>query len=626
MVLFPDIPIPQAGKQPVPASAGLQQFLTGRFIPGIPQALTATQPAQQISALVLGVNPQGQALVQTPLGQVALASSLRLAAGQQLVLEVLPQSGRSASNQPVAASSSTASPNTQQPGFEARIVRVNGVTPEAFFNQLSANTKADGTSPQNQTQQTPSQNQAQTSGQDIARGFSTRAEATLVRALLPEGAGKATSTGAVTSQPVADVEFIPTAAQTSPPLKAFVLNNAQVPIQQQPLSNTGASAETAPTSPTLAAIRPGDAVIVRIEPGSIILPGSQAQAAPTQTPAATTPATAGTAQPATAQPQQTGVPVNQTLSTAPLPLQPTSSNAISQPIATLPGVVIAQENTGEAVVQTAAGSLRLPPEVPLPRGTSLNLELLAVQPGTDPELAALLPQGFTSGNIATDALIRGSTGLDSLFRHLFALNPEAATNAADKNIPKPDKQFGTQVLTFLKQLDDGSFMDKLSQSIPKHYAQELNMPRFAAEFAGLRQAYNEPSPAQHWQFALVPVMDNDELRHMRWFKREQQGSAKNPNAKGTRFVIELETESLGSVQLDGLFFKQPKTSDFDLVVRSNTPFSEEEQERIRSIFSEYGEIGGYAGSIQFQSTDHFPVNPQSDLTAEARPKGHNYSV
>lgn len=616
MVLFPDIPIPQAGKQPVPASAGLQQFLTGRYVPNVPQGLTAAQPAQQISALVLGVNPQGNALVQTPLGQVALASNLRLAAGQQLVLEVLPQSGRSASNQPVAASSGSASTGTQQPVFEARIVRVNGVTPEAFFSQLAASAKTDGTQPQNQAQtQTSAQNLSQNAQQDIARGFSTRAEATLVRALLPEGAGKATSTGAVTSQPLADVEFVPTAAQTSPPLKAFVLNNAQVPIQQQTQTSNQASAQTAPPASALAAIRPGDAVIVRIEPGSIILPGTQTQTAPAQT--LTT----------TSQPQPaSGITVNQTLSTAPLPLQPAGSNAISQPIATLPGVVIAQENTGEAVVQTAAGSLRLPPEVPLPRGTSLNLELLAVQPGSDPELAALLPQAFTSGNIATDALIRGSTGLDSLFRHLFALNPEAAAEAADKNIPKPDKQFGTQVLTFLKQLDDGSFMDKLSQSIPKHYAQELNMPRFAAEFAGLRQAYSEPSPNQHWQFALVPVMDNDELRHMRWFKREQQGSAKNPNAKGTRFVIELETESLGSVQLDGLFFKQPKTSDFDLVVRSNIAFSEEEQERIRSIFSEYGEIGGYAGSIQFQATEPFPVNPQSDLTEEARPKGHNYSV
>ena len=101
---------------------------------------------------------------------------------------------------------------------------------------------------------------------------------------------------------------------------------------------------------------------------------------------------------------------------------------------------------------------------------------------------------------------------------------------------------------------------------------------------------------------------------MRWFKRKQEREAHDKNSgEGTRFVVELETHNLGSIQLDGLFFNQPKNNEFDLVVRSQKPFSDEEQEQIAGIYNNYGEITGYRGSLRFEQTQAFPVQPLADI-------------
>ena len=84
-------------------------------------------------------------------------------------------------------------------------------------------------------------------------------------------------------------------------------------------------------------------------------------------------------------------------------------------------------------------------------------------------------------------------------------------------------------------------------------------------------------------------------------------------ADGTRFVVELETHSLGAIQLDGLFFNQPKDKEFDLVIRSQKPFSDDEQQQIAGIYNNYGEITGYRGSLRFEQTQAFPVHPLADL-------------
>lgn len=644
MVQFPDLPNPQTIKQPLPG-VPLQSFLAGKYTPPLPQALNAANPGQQVSALVLAVNAQGQALVQTPQGLTALTARLPLAAGQQIVLEVLPKSGRGENLQPLATGTSS---NFQTPdsSFTARIVKVNGQAPEQFFPASAYPATDEDGAPL------------------------TRVEATIVRAATPEQSGKAQTNVPITSAPATEVELGPSASPNSAqPLRAVVLN--PVPNSQTPAVTTANNPVPLPT------VNSGDTVVFRIVPNSITLPSSPAPAATPQTaapaapapvlpaniaaqtigaepdaPGLTTPPTqtaAATPQPAAATTPvatQTTAPATQTTApaTTPAPATPaplTATTSASSVVTTpqqlppapagsfnLPATIIAMDPAGEPVAHTTIGTLRLPAEVPLPKGTTLTLQVSSIEASKEPALGALLPQAFTTGNLATDALVRGTTGLDSLLKHLFSMNPSAANQAA-QNIPQPGRQFASRVLNYLESVKDGSFVDDFSSPIPRNLANEAGMPKLAQEFIALTRAYSEAGQAQQqqansWTYTLVPVMQGEDTSHMRWFKREQQGSAKNPNAKGTRFVIELETESLGEIQMDGLFFKNPKKADFDLVIRSHEPFNEEDQNAMQGIFTEFGEIAGYAGQLKFQSVARFPVNPLNEITEETPP--HHYSA
>lgn len=280
---------------------------------------------------------------------------------------------------------------------------------------------------------------------------------------------------------------------------------------------------------------------------------------------------------------------------------------------TLSGVVIAQESDGSAIVQTSVATLRLPSEVPLPRGTQLALEISHVEHGLDMYAANQLPRSFQTGSPATDALLKGSTVLDALFKQITGMSTHTAKDVAEEIIPQPGKQFGNKILQFIASVKQDTLPENIKQALPKEMVEQLSLSRTAPEFSSLKTAMAEAPPPQ-WSFMLVPVMQGDEMHHMRWFKRKQEREAHNKEGgDGTRFVVELETHNLGQIQLDGLFFNQPKNKEFDLVVRSQKPFSDEEQEQIASIYNNYGEITGYRGSLRFEQTQAFPVQPLADI-------------
>jgi hypothetical protein len=141
--------------------------------------------------------------------------------------------------------------------------------------------------------------------------------------------------------------------------------------------------------------------------------------------------------------------------------------------------------------------------------------------------------------------------------------------------------------------------------------EQLGLNRVAQEFSSLKGAMADVQPPQ-WSFMLVPVMKGDEMQNMRWFKRKQDAED-GSNREGTRFVVELETDSLGNLQLDGLFFNQPREKQFDLVIRSTNPFTDDEKENITGIYNSYGEISGYRGSLRFEEVSTFPVHPMQDI-------------
>ena len=597
------------------AGTPLQAFIAGNSVPSLSRALSNTPPQQLISAYVLATNPKGQVLLQTPQGQVAFTSNVPLSAGQQLVLETLAPALPSQTTRQTAAA--------QQPAtFDVRLVRVNGIPAEKFFTESTATG----------TPQAPVE--------AALRGDTNNPAANLLlRALLPSRDNKIQqnpSSAAVASAYDAEaVEVAPSPLQSTTPFKATVLN---IPARA---NNTqqAQGGNTAPATPSvlpeslepLQQLKSGDVLNFRIASGSFTpAPAATAPA----TPAPNTPTTATVTSPEGevtitipgAQPEDTpDIPTPQN-ATKQAPFTANAATPSASPLAaapnTLPAIVIGQEPSGESIVHTPVASLRLPVEIPLPKGTQLSLEVLSVERAPGELEIALLPAPFSTGNVATDALLKGSSTLDTLFKQLFGLNTRAAQNTADAVIPQPGtKQFGNKMLSFLQAGKNDDALDALRQSLPKDQLEKLGFNRVAQEFASLKQATAE-TPPQQWNFVMVPVMEGDEMYQMRWFRRKQSGGEEDGGEKaGTRFVVELTTENLGNIQLDGLFFDVTKNKQFDLVVRSNQEFSDEEQQGIANIFQSYGQIAGYSGSIRFEEAQQFPVNPMQDIV-----HGENHEI
>jgi hypothetical protein len=82
-----------------------------------------------------------------------------------------------------------------------------------------------------------------------------------------------------------------------------------------------------------------------------------------------------------------------------------------------------------------------------------------------------------------------------------------------------------------------------------------------------------------------------------------------------RFVMEVDLSELGPLQMDGLVRAKDKGLAFDLIIRSRTAFSTEDQAEMNIIYNSAAELTGFKGSLSFQTSHNFPVKPLDEILA-----------
>lgn len=267
------------------------------------------------------------------------------------------------------------------------------------------------------------------------------------------------------------------------------------------------------------------------------------------------------------------------------------------------GIVIGTERSGEAVLQTPLGLIRLPAGLSLPQGTALTLETITVLPAADKTAAAELPSGRISALISRD------------FGELAALLTRADGGV---NMPPPqaviphaaDRQFAAKLLWFISGVSQGSAGTWLGPEARRALEDSGNramLQKLEGTFHALKGMLAEPNP-QGWVSLPFPVWDGEKLQQgMFHLHRDPESEKEQRRKKDSRFMVEVSLESTGEMQIDGLV----QDNSLDLVIRTHVPMPDDMRSDILRIFEDTNAQTGFTGTVIFQSLVNFPVHPMA---------------
>jgi hypothetical protein len=273
------------------------------------------------------------------------------------------------------------------------------------------------------------------------------------------------------------------------------------------------------------------------------------------------------------------------------PPLPGDTPATAEPI--LAATVASSSASGETVLDTPIGLLTLDRRLDLPLGTALGLQLLSFA-APDPQSEAPLAQR------------KSWPALDEALRVLDRAAPELAARLRSDLTPHSGAQLAGTLLFLVTALSNGSWpSSKATAALDAagHRALHATLDGDVAELRQLSQSANGD-----WRIFVLPLLDGGVVRPVRlYLRRRQPGRA--PADQSSRFVLDVDLNRLGAVQLDGLVRQQR----FDLVLRSHRAIPAEMRQEITQVFHDASSAAGLSGDIIFTTASRFAVAPLEAL-------------
>lgn len=288
----------------------------------------------------------------------------------------------------------------------------------------------------------------------------------------------------------------------------------------------------------------------------------------------------------------------------------------------LPAVVTAHPPGGQAVVQTAIGTLAVPTHADLASGTRLTLEVIG-KPVPPPPAATTAPVP------SSPAL--GAQGWPVLSQALDVLaqsNQPQALEQLLRALPQADTRLAASMAAFASGLRGGPdgrspLPDSAVRGLDKAGRKDL-AARLLGDLEDLRQETGRPLAGGEWRVHTMPFLNGGAIEPVRLFVRRtpDDEAATGSGGRGDRnndhrFVLDLNLSRLGRVQLDGLVRREEKL--FDLIIRTGEPLDTETRRDILGIFTNASELVGTKGTVSFQSGGRwldFPPAPPAPTRLE----------
>ncbi len=196
--------------------------------------------------------------------------------------------------------------------------------------------------------------------------------------------------------------------------------------------------------------------------------------------------------------------------------------------------------------------------------------------------------------------------LDEITQSLQQTSPQAAQNLLlqSPNINNPAMKMEPAILFFLiaaRSGDIASWLGDKATEMLRTSGKSDALNKMLRDFTGLSHSSREAGSqavTPEWRSAPIPLFAYNEahkiMLHYK-YDDEAQGDDKSERKKSMRFLIDLDLNRMGDVQLDGFAQKDR----LDLIVRTQKPLSSTMQQIMRRKYSGAMEYTGFKGELSF---------------------------
>ncbi|MDX2145668.1 MAG: hypothetical protein SFV19_20110 [Rhodospirillaceae bacterium] len=301
------------------------------------------------------------------------------------------------------------------------------------------------------------------------------------------------------------------------------------------------------------------------------------------------------------------LPTSQGLGAA--PPAPPSSVETPSPIARITGQVIAAGAQTPLTIRTEAGDVQINIRANVPTGTTITLDVVALQPPraetgpVTPPLPAPIAATFATP----------TTGWSSITEALQLLQRTDPQTAAQLAAAIPDGGPRTAAATM-------AFVQAMRSADPRQWPGDTALrgleragPRGAQLASQISSEVRElagrgSDTGGEWRAYPVPWNAEGRIERINLVVR-REGDGDEAEAKkggkggGTRFLVNLELSRLGEMQLDGMYRKAER--GLDVMIRTKAALPDEMRRDLTGLYANSVSAMGLKGALSFQVAKKF---------------------
>lgn len=247
-------------------------------------------------------------------------------------------------------------------------------------------------------------------------------------------------------------------------------------------------------------------------------------------------------------------------------------------------------------------ALQVPADHPeaLARGTTLILTPQSSSSGVTSQVVPLPLPLFLSPSPSWDTLDQAMQVLNTIVPNVAQSVSTMVPNAASP------AQLTPAALVFLAVMRGGDLSgwlgDKAMDAIRRGGRSGL-LERLTHDSNHLSRLGSDPVSGE-WRAMALPLAYNQDIQKLAlYYKHERESDAESEHGKvkTTRFVFDINMDAMGKVQLDGLYRPAESVKRLDLILRTQSAFSEAVRQDMRKTYAGALSETMLTGELSFQT-------------------------